>query len=91
MIEGRKLHFWRDRVEHEMDFILEEAGKLVALEIKADSQITTSGAIGIRAFRDDLKLKASLLRGWYCIAAKHARLKKSFSRRLGDGLSPNED
>jgi hypothetical protein len=35
VFEGRKLHFWRDRAGHEMDFILEEAGKLVALEIKA--------------------------------------------------------
>src|ERR1017187_196317 len=34
-IEGRKLHFWRERAGHEVDFILEEAGKLVALEIKA--------------------------------------------------------
>jgi hypothetical protein len=34
-IEGRKLHFWSERVGHEVDFILEEAGKLVALEIKA--------------------------------------------------------
>jgi len=34
-IKGRKLHFWRERAGHEVDFILEEAGKLVALEIKA--------------------------------------------------------
>jgi hypothetical protein len=27
----RKLHFWRDRAGHEVDFTLEEAGKLVAL------------------------------------------------------------
>jgi hypothetical protein len=35
---------------HEVDFILEEAGKLVALEIKAGSQVTTGDLIGIRAF-----------------------------------------
>ena len=46
-----------------MDFVLEEAGKLVALEIKAGSQVTSSDAIGIRAFRDDLKRKATLVRG----------------------------
>ena len=45
-----------------MNFILEEAGKLVALEIKARSQVTTSDATGIRAFQDDLKRKASLVR-----------------------------
>ena len=61
--QQRKVHFWRDRAGHEVDFILEEAGKLVALEIKASSQVTTSDAIGIRAFRDGLKRKASLVRG----------------------------
>jgi uncharacterized protein len=39
--QQRKLHFWRDRAGHEVDFILEEAGKLVALEIKAGIQVTT--------------------------------------------------
>ena len=61
--QQRKLHFWRDRAGHEVDFILEEAGKLVALEIKASSQVTTSDAIGIFAFRDGLKRKGSLVRG----------------------------
>jgi hypothetical protein len=61
--QQRKVHFWRDRAGHEVDFILEEAGKLVALEIKAGSQVTTSDATGIRAFRDGLKRKASLVRG----------------------------
>ena len=61
--QRRKLHYWRDRAGHEVDFILEEAGKLVALEIKAGSQVTTSDVIGIRAFRDALKRKASLVRG----------------------------
>jgi predicted AAA+ superfamily ATPase len=58
----RKLHFWRDRGGHEVDFILEEAGKLVALEIKAGSQVT-SDPIGICACRDAVKRKASLVRG----------------------------
>jgi uncharacterized protein len=61
--QRRKLHFWRDRAGHEVDFILEEAGKLVALEIKAGSQVTTGDLIGIRAFRDALKPKKSLVRG----------------------------
>ena len=58
-----RLHFWRDPAGHEVDFILEEAGKLVAMEIKAGSQVTTGDLIGIRAFRDALKRKASLVRG----------------------------
>ncbi len=59
----RKLHFWRNRSGHEVDFILEEAGKFVALEIKASSQVTANDATGIRAFREDLKRKSSLVRG----------------------------
>ncbi len=59
----RKLHFWRNRSGHEVDFILEEAGKFVALEIKAGSQVTPNDATGIRAFREDLKRKSSLVRG----------------------------
>jgi hypothetical protein len=56
----RKLHFWRDRAGHKVDFILEEAGKL---EIGAGSQVTTGNLTGFRAFRDALKRKASLVRG----------------------------
>lgn len=58
----RKLHFWRDRPGHEVDFILEQSGKLVALEIKTGSTVTGSDAAGIRAFRDSLKKKQSLVR-----------------------------
>jgi predicted AAA+ superfamily ATPase len=58
----RKLHFWRDRPGHEVDFILEQDGKLVALEIKAGSTVTSSDAAGIRAFRDSLKKKQVLVR-----------------------------
>jgi predicted AAA+ superfamily ATPase len=61
--QQRKLHFWRNRSGHEVDFVLEETGKFVALEIKASSQVTASDATGIRAFRDDLKRKSSFVRG----------------------------
>jgi predicted AAA+ superfamily ATPase len=59
----RKLYFWRNRSGHEVDFVLEEAGKFVALEIKASSQVTANDATGIRAFREDLKRKSSIVRG----------------------------
>ena len=58
-----RLHFWRDPAGHEVDFILEEAGKLVALEIKAVRLVTRGDLIGIRAFRDALKHKGSPVRG----------------------------
>ena len=45
-----------------MDFILEHGGKLVALEIKTGSTVTSSDAAGIRAFRDSLKKKSVLVR-----------------------------
>jgi predicted AAA+ superfamily ATPase len=59
----RRLHFWRDRPGHEVDFILEQSGKLVALEIKTGSTVTSSDAGGIRAFRDSLKKNQNLVRG----------------------------
>jgi hypothetical protein len=68
--QRRKLHFWRDRAGHEVDFILEQDGKLVALEIKAGSQVTTTDSSGIRAFRDSMKRKASLVRGAVLHAGK---------------------
>jgi len=59
----RRLHFWRDRPGHEVDFILEQSGKLVALEIKTGSTVTSSDAGGIGAFRDSLKKNQNLVRG----------------------------
>ena len=61
--QRRRIHFWRDRAGHEVDFVLEEAGKLVALEVKTGSQVTIADLVGIHAFRDGLKRKASLVRG----------------------------
>ena len=59
-----------DRAGHEVEFVLEEAGKVVALEIKTASQVTSGDAIGIRAFRDDLKRRASFIRGAVLHAGK---------------------
>lgn len=68
--QRRKLHFWRNRAGHEVDFVLEEAGKFVALEIKAGTQVTTSDLIGIRSFRESLKPKTPLVRGVVLHAGK---------------------
>ena len=68
--QRRKLHFWRDRAGHEVDFILEMDGKLVALEIKAGSQVTSGDAIGIDSFRESLKRKTTLVRGVVLNAGK---------------------
>ena len=42
----RKHHFCRDRPGNEVDFILEENGQLVTLEIKTGSTLTNSDAAG---------------------------------------------
>lgn len=59
----RKLHFWRDRPGHEVDFLLEQDGELVALEIKTGSMVTGSDAAGIGALRASLKKSQHLVRG----------------------------
>lgn len=46
-----------------MDFILEQKGELVALEIKVGSTVTGADAAEIRAFRDSLKRNQRLVRG----------------------------
>jgi len=68
--QRRRLHFWRDHAGHEVDFILEQDHKWVAVEIKTSGQVTSSDMSGIRAFRDSLKQKASLMRGVVLHAGK---------------------
>jgi predicted AAA+ superfamily ATPase len=68
--QSRKLHFWRDRAGHEVDFILEQDGQWVLLEIKTSSQVTASDTSGIQAFRDSLKRKPALVRGVVLHAGK---------------------
>ncbi len=59
---GRRLHYWRDRTGHEVDFILEQEGTLVALEIKAGSMATLSDARGLAAFKESLGTRTVLRR-----------------------------
>ncbi len=51
---GRRIYYWRDRSGHEADFVLEQDGALVALELKASRQVSPSDAAGIAAFRTGL-------------------------------------
>jgi predicted AAA+ superfamily ATPase len=69
----RRLHFWRDRPGHEVDFILEQNGKLVALEIKSGSTVTSSDASGIRAFRESLNKTQILVRSVVLHAGREGR------------------
>lgn len=73
---NRRLHYWRDRAGHEVDFILEQNGKLVAIEIKLGSQVSPSDAAGILAFKGLLKKSHSLVCGVVLHAGKARPLDK---------------
>src|SRR5262249_34139711 len=73
---NRRIHYWRDRAGHEVDFILEQNGKLVAIEIKAASQVSVSDAIGIQALQSALRKKPALVRGAVLHAGKARPLDK---------------
>ena len=60
---NRRLHYWRDRAGHEVDFILEQNGKLVAIEIKSSSQVSLSDTAGIQSFKGMLQKSRSLVCG----------------------------
>ena len=62
-LTSRRLYFWRDRSGREVDFVLEKNGVLVALEIKAASQVTLSDAAGIKAFQQGLGTGQQFRRG----------------------------
>jgi len=49
---GRALHHWRLASGQEVDFVLEEGGKLLPVEIKATASIGTSEARHLRTFRE---------------------------------------
>ncbi len=73
---NRRLHYWRDRAGHEVDFLLEQNGKLVAIEIKSSSQVSSSDASGILAFKSVLKKSHSLVCGVVLHAGKARPLDK---------------
>jgi uncharacterized protein len=73
---NRRLHYWRDRAGHEVDFILEQNGKLVAIEIKSGSQVSLSDTAGIQSFKGMLKKSRSLVCGVVLHAGKARPLDK---------------
>jgi predicted AAA+ superfamily ATPase len=52
MAPGRGLHHWRLSGGQEVDFVLEENGRLLPLEVKAAATIGARDARHLRAFRD---------------------------------------
>jgi uncharacterized protein len=73
---NRRLHYWRDRAGHEVDFILEQNGKLVAIEIKSSSQVSLSDTAGIQSFKGMLKKSHRLVCGVVLHAGKARPLDK---------------
>lgn len=77
-IASRRIHYWRDRSGREVDFVLEQDGALVALELKASHQVSPSDAAGLAAFRAGLGKGRHLK----CGVVLHA----GGARPLGEGL-----
>jgi predicted AAA+ superfamily ATPase len=75
----RHLYFWRDKNNNEVDFILEQEGELVALELKTAESVRPSDANGLRAFKEVLKKKTVLKRSVVLHGGDSGRL-------LGDDL-----
>lgn len=49
---GRALYHWRTQSQQEVDFIAEEGGRLLPIEIKTSSSVATSDARHLRTFRE---------------------------------------
>ena len=77
--DKRRLYFWRDKNNNEVDFILEKDGDLVALELKTSESVRPSEAKGLVAFREAFKKKKALKRSIVLHGGEDGRL-------LGDAL-----
>ena len=51
---NRKVFYWRDRAGNEVDFVLQEENRCLALEVKEGSTIRSSDKKGIIAFRKSI-------------------------------------
>ncbi len=82
---GRRVHYWREG-DFEVDFVLEQAGELVGIEVKAARKVTESDLRGARAFQAAFARKGAVPR----VAVLHTGNEARF---LGDnawslGLGP---
>jgi uncharacterized protein len=70
---NRRISFWRDRSGNEVDFILENKGILIALEIKNSTRVMPSDCTGITNFRNATGRKEAV-RGVILYAGKECRI-----------------
>ncbi len=75
---NRRICFWRDRSGHEVDFVLEKDGNLVAIEVKASHQVTPADTEGLAAFRRSLGRAARFRRGVVLHAGEARTLGQEF-------------
>jgi len=54
----RKIWYWRDRRDREVDFILQKRDKIVAMEIKRSGTVRTEDSIGLKAFAESVSSDA---------------------------------
>jgi predicted AAA+ superfamily ATPase len=69
----RHLYYWRNRQGREADFVLENHGKIVGLEIKAAATVGPKDAEGLLAFKDALGKKKDLVNLAVLYGGKEAR------------------
>jgi uncharacterized protein len=69
----RRIYYWRDRLGHEVDFILEEDSGIVALEIKSGRTTGQKETEGLVAFKAALGRKKSLIRSVVLYGGGEAR------------------
>jgi predicted AAA+ superfamily ATPase len=69
----RNIYYGRDRKGNEVDFILEQNGELVALEVKNSSHVSSADMKGIIAFCNSLPKKNSLRRSLILFDGTKAR------------------
>ncbi len=69
----RHIYYWRNRQGREVDFVLEQQGKLVALEIKSANTVGPRDMEGLTAFREALGKKKTLVRSVVLYGGQEAR------------------
>jgi uncharacterized protein len=81
----RHIYYWRDRKGNEADFILEQNGELVAVEVKNSSQVSSIDLKGLAAFQASLPNKNPLIRSVVLFDGATARLleDKTFALPFG--------
>ena len=71
--DRRKLHHWRNPSGHEVDMVLEQEQRLVAVEVKASTHVALDDARGIRSFRAALGKRGASVRGIVLHAGEEGR------------------